>query len=159
MTPACRGERIAALYQKHGGKLRGLMQGRFGVPEAETENLLHDVFATLLNSPASITDDEKWLVGAVCNRARLYWRDARPKESAELLEGFESDSTTEEVLMLEQFLGQLPEKGRDVLRLKYLEGMSGKEIARRYGTSVGYTNVLIHRSLEQARAIARGPDA
>lgn len=148
--------RIAALYREFGAVLCGLMQNRFGVPAEESENLLHDIFASLMRRRVSIGDEEKWLIGAACNASRFYWRSQ--KESVDLSEDLQTASTDETDLALGQILEKLPGKARDILRLRYLEGLSGNEIAERYGTTLEYTHVLIHRSLEKARAVARKSD-
>lgn len=146
--------RIAALYRQFGGVLCGLMQNRFGIPEEDSENLLHDIFTSLLRGRVIIGDEEKWLIGAACNASRFYWR--RQKENVGLSEELLAGSTDETDLALGEIMDKLPKRARDVLRMRYLEGLSGNEIAERYGKSLEYTHVLIHRSLEKARAVARG---
>lgn len=145
--------RIAALYREFGGVLCGLMQSRFGIPEQDSENLLHDIFASLIRMRTAIDDEEKWLIGAACNASRFYRR--QQKERVALLDEHLVGATNETGLALGQILDKLPTRARDVLRLRYLEGLSGNEIAERYGTTLEYTHVLIHRSLEKARAVAK----
>lgn len=143
---------VAVLYREFGAALCGLMQNRFGVPEEDAENLLHDIFETLLRSQSAVANEKKWLVGAACNASRYYWR--QQKEQVDVAEETTIGSKVDVDVTLEQILGRLPERASEVLRLKYLEGLSGDEIAERYGTSVEYTHVLIHRSLRKARALA-----
>lgn len=145
--------RIASLYHEFGAVLCGLMQSRFGVPAEDSENLLHDIFTSLMRVGVGVGNEEKWLIGAACNASRFYWR--QQKENVALSEELLTGSTDETDLALRQIFEKLPRKARDVLRLRYLEGLSGNEIAERYGTTVEYTHVLIHRSLEKARAVAR----
>lgn len=147
--------RIVELYRDYSGKLRNIMQSRFGIPDAETENLLHDVFASLLSSTTPIENVEKWLIGAVCNRSRMFWRSSHTS-SVPADDHAGHEELDENMIFLEDVLGRLPERASEVLRLRYLEGWSGKEIAQHYGTSVNYTNVLIHRSMKRARELARG---
>lgn len=149
-------ELVAALYRNYSGRLRGLMEHRFGIPESEVEGLLHDVFASLLKSTTPVHDAEKWLIGAACNRSRLYWRDTAGHQLIPLGDDVSARPQIEDGLVLDQILDQLPDRAGEVLRLRYLVGLSGREIARHYGMSVEYAYVLIHRSLEQARALAQG---
>lgn len=145
--------RIAVLYRDLGGVLSALMRGRFGIPEEDAENLLHDIFTSLIRCGAVVEDAEKWLIGAACNASRFYWRKQR--EESAVPDQLWVESGAEQEVALDQILDRLPERAREVLRLKYLEGLSGNEIAERYGTSPEYAHVLIHRSLEKARALAR----
>jgi len=46
-------------------------------------------------------------------------------------------------------LESLPEEGREALRLRYLEGLSSKEIAEQIGKTDGATRVLLSRSLKK----------
>ncbi|MDX1582924.1 MAG: sigma-70 family RNA polymerase sigma factor [Thermoanaerobaculia bacterium] len=132
------------------------MHHRFGIPDSETENLLHDIFTSLLRNGDSVHDAEKWLIGAACNRSRMYWRDELGPDFVKLSEDAGASPPFEQEIVLEQLLDQLPGRAREVLRLRYLEGFSGKELARHLGMSVEYAYVLVHRSLQLARAIAQG---
>ena len=54
-------------------------------------------------------------------------------------------------------LATLPADQRDALRLRYLEGLSSKEIAARLGKSDGAVRVMLTRSLDRLQHIL-GPD-
>ena len=145
--------RVAVLYREFGSVLCGIMQKRFGVPPEDSESLLHDIFTSLMRRGITPGDEEKWLIGAACNASRCYWR--LQKEAEILPDDLQTVQTSESDIALAQILERIPGRARDILRMKYLEGMSGNEIAERYGTSLEYTHLLIHRSLEKARAVAR----
>ncbi|MBX3413006.1 MAG: sigma-70 family RNA polymerase sigma factor [Pirellulales bacterium] len=55
-------------------------------------------------------------------------------------------------------MGQLNEEQREVLRLRYLEGLPSKEIASRMGKTDGAVRVMLSRSLDRLQTIL-GPDA
>ena len=56
-----------------------------------------------------------------------------------------------------RFLGQLPEKHQQVLRLYYLEEKSYEEVARLLEWPMGTVKVYLHRARrELAEAVARG---
>ncbi len=129
------------------------MQNRFGVPAEDTESLLHDIFTSLLRRGVMLGDEEKWLVGAACNASRWYWRSQWKTDALD--DEMQTFQHGESEIAVDQILDRMPDRARDILRMRYLEGMSGHEIAEVYGTSLEYTHILIHRSLEKARAIAR----
>lgn len=62
-----------------------------------------------------------------------------------------------EVKLLEA-LARLPEDQREVLRLRYIEGLPSKEIAERIGKSDGAVRVMLTRSLGKLQDLM-GPDA
>lgn len=147
-------QRATQLYRKHGAMLRALMQRRFAIPRSESEALLHEVFLAFLSSSDVIRQERAWLVGAACHMSRYYWR-CRAKEEEVPME-FEPEPVSAGVegrIEIEQILDRLPENAQEILRLHYLEGLSGPELAERFGTSPGYAHVLIHRSLEKAREL------
>lgn len=57
---------------------------------------------------------------------------------------------------LRDALAQLSQRDRDLLGAKFLLGLSGAEIARRFGMSETNVNVRVHRSLGALRVILRG---
>jgi RNA polymerase sigma-70 factor, ECF subfamily len=146
-------EDIAVLYREYGGMLCALMRIRFRIPESEAEGLLHDIFASLLRSSARIEHPVKWLVAAACNASRLYWRNAGPR-MLRVTDRLPSPHNNEESVLLADLLERLPVRTADVILLRYIEGLSGKEIAQRYGLSVGYTHLLVYRGMKRARALA-----
>ena len=81
------------------------------------------------------TTDETGFVGLVANE---------PDPGAVL----ERRETTGRVLEL---LDRLPEKQREVIRLKFANGLSYKEISRITSHSVSYVGVLIHNGMKTLR--------
>jgi len=55
-------------------------------------------------------------------------------------------------------LDQLPEEGRQALRMRYVQGLPSKEIAEQMGKSDGAVRVLLTRSLKRLETLL-GPDA
>jgi RNA polymerase sigma-70 factor (ECF subfamily) len=60
---------------------------------------------------------------------------------------------------LQEALTALPELNREALRLRYIEGLPTKEIARKLGKSDGAVRVLLTRSLAQLQEILGADDA
>lgn len=65
------------LYTRHSPLLRYIALTKFYVPEEDVDGLVHDVFATYLGSPTPIRSPKSYLIGAICNAARHYWREKR----------------------------------------------------------------------------------
>jgi len=55
----------------------------------------------------------------------------------------------EELRLVMDRLGELPDDRRDALIMRFALGMSNREIARSLGRTDGATKVLIHRAIRQ----------
>jgi RNA polymerase sigma-70 factor (ECF subfamily) len=62
-------------------------------------------------------------------------------------------SRNQNQLRLEHAMAQLPELGREALRLRYVEGLATKEVADRLGKSDGAIRVLLSRTVAQLRGV------
>lgn len=62
------------------------------------------------------------------------------------------------VMRMFQALEQLPDDARQALRMRYLQGLPSKEIAKQIGRTDGATRVLLTRSLDKLQQIM-GDDA
>lgn len=139
---------------------------RLGVPEAGADDVVQDVFLVLHRRLAEYdgrTPIKRWILGITVrvvgdHRRRYRRKDApcvpqpadsdgnvllassRPPPSAEL-------EQQEQVRLLEQLLGQLPEDKREVLVLSELEEMTVPEIAELLGANVNtvYTRLRAAR--------------
>src|SRR5688500_8004190 len=72
---------VAEAYRTHYPLLSYLATQRFRLPEQDVQAVIHEVFAAFLRDRAWVIDVRGWLVGAMCNRCRLYWR-SRGREGA-----------------------------------------------------------------------------
>jgi len=102
---------------------------KFGVPEDDVNSLVQEVFLSFARSAETIREPRKWLVAAICNPSRSYWRRKFRDEvrSSEVpLESLEGSSCPEEAIALEMsiatMLSYLQEQCRDTLRMHYFEG-------------------------------------
>jgi len=147
-------ERVAAAYDAHYDVLRYIAARRFHVPPADIRPLIHDVFVAFIRHSAAIGDERSWLVAALCNACRNYWRDKKPTEPlpeiTDTAQIGEDVSARVDVLRL---LSRVPTRCRDVLWLRYIDGLSPEEIAGRCAASQsgGYGRQLIHRCLRAVR--------
>lgn len=92
-------------------------------------------------------------------------RSRRPSSSLEsLIEEYGFEVTDEETPIEEQVeasrlmgkLDQLPERDQEVLRLRYVDGLPPRDIARVLKENDSAVSVRIHRALKKLRAIHEG---
>ena len=151
-------ERAEAAYRGNYKLLAFLAATRFRIPEDEVCGLIHDVFVSFIRSEAKIgrteRDERSWLVGAICNASRYYWRK-HPAGEALPEARFDASSIAEEALdrlELARVLRALPERCRDLLCRRYVEGYSSQDIAKHEALTSGSTRNLISKCLLAARA-------
>lgn len=134
---------------------------KFRVPAPDAEEILQAAAISLITVGTQVVDARAWLIAAVCNGCRHYWRRmARVLEvEGTSIAGIPEPAcafTTEQLhtaVLVREVLRLLPPKSRDVLRLHYLHGLTDTELARHYGTTPGYARKLITRGLRRARRI------
>jgi RNA polymerase sigma-70 factor (ECF subfamily) len=155
------GDRTAfgALYQKYARMVHGILLAR--VPRAVAEDLLQDVFLQALPRLGSLRDATRfggWLAVIARNRATDYFRQARPSEELDensagktATSDSRSDGRVEEGLFLLEVVRSLPETYREPLILRFVEGMTGPEIADRLGMKHGSVRVNLCRGMQMLR--------
>lgn len=153
-------ERIAAAYDAHYDVMRFIAAQRFSVPSADIQPLIHDVFVAFIRHHAAIADDRSWLVAAVSNACRKYWRDRKPTEELPetLVDPYRLADDVAARIDVVRLLRAIPRRCQTVLWLRYVEGRSPEEIATECGasSSSGYGRQLVHRCLRKLReALAR----
>lgn len=160
-SPSHPSDRATAAYLAYYELLRFIAGQKFHVPAAEVDNVVHEVFVAYLRHVQTIRDDRSWLVAAVCNASRAYWRgterrtgllEAEIERSNSLSIGEAATATLE----AKALLARLPERCREWLRLRFCDGYSPKELAARYHTTVGYAKLRLHRCMTRARALICG---
>jgi len=94
-----------------------------------------------------------WLVRTLRNLTTDGWRRARLAETA-VVAGQASDDPAQAVLRVDvaDALRQLEERDRDIVLLRYVEGMNSREI----GKALGMPEGTVRRRLSQARAVLAG---
>jgi RNA polymerase sigma factor (sigma-70 family) len=165
MTPAPPGGVTGApasfeeAYLQFAPLLRKIAVKKYGIPMAEAEPLVHDVFATYFTNAGAVNDVGPYLVGGICNAARHYLRraDARnaifcgedpcaatPTESILL--------TVERKLLLRGLLARIGSRCRDLFRRYYVAGESTRVIA--HALNFKPMTVLVYLSQCRKRALA-----
>lgn len=146
---------IERLYREHHALLMYVICRKFRVPEEEAENIIRDVFLSLIQTQTHVGNPKAWLVAAACNASRYYWRERAEREAPEDLTEPGSTALANEFarkLLLRHALDQLAPRCREVLLLHY-EGRSAAEIARALHTTQKYAEKMLRRCLERARAL------
>ena len=129
----------------------------------DARDIVQDVFIKLSQSLASV-DPERlapWLFTVCKNRATDHLRKHRritlmETETLDLEEadterpGFDLEKQ-ETAAQLHSLLTRLPEKQREAIRMKFIAGLSYKEISDVMKTSVGNVGYLIHHGINALR--------
>jgi RNA polymerase sigma factor (sigma-70 family) len=133
---------------------------KFHVPEVDAEALAHEVFLSYLKRGDEVRDLHAWLIGAICHASRYYWRQRgnrteqldpmtavlRPDPASA---GIVDDLPTQ--LAVREILDLLPPRSQEILRLRYFEGYSIREIADYLGVTAKYTQKLVGKCLRLAQ--------
>lgn len=147
-------DRVAAAYDAHYDVMRYIAAQRFRVPIADVRPLIHDVFVSYIRHEAVIAEDRAWLIKATTNACMNYWRDRKCTEPLPDMEDTRELAEVSARIDLLRLLERIPERCRDVLWQRYVEGLSAEEIARACTTkasSGGYGRLLVHRCLRAVR--------
>jgi len=146
-------DRVADAYEAYYDLLRFIARRRFRIPAPDIQPLVHDVFVSFMRHEKVIGDDRRWLIAAISNACRNYWRNLKPGQQLDN-EHLDPRSPVDDVLArhdVSLLFARLPAACRSILRLRYVEGLNPREIATRYGTSPGYIRLKVHRCLAAAR--------
>lgn len=147
------------LYEEHMDVLVTVAVRKFQVPVGDAEGLAHDVLLGYLRRKDEVRDLHKWLIGAICNASRYYWR-----QRGRNIEQLDTDSaamrpdpaslnildTLPARIAAGEVLAGLRPRYQEILRLRYFEGYSIKEIAEHLGVTAKYTQKLITKCLHRA---------
>src|SRR6266568_5479292 len=74
-------EEVGELYTNHRKLLLFIACRKFRMPESDAEGLIQEVFLSFLQVGTPIHDVRSWLVAAMCNASRHYWRAQGRTES------------------------------------------------------------------------------
>ncbi len=151
---------VEQLYTQYRTLLMSVACRKFRVPEGDAENLLQEVFVSFLQTGTNIENVRAWLVAAICNASRHYWRTQGRAE--QLPDNFVEHSDPGSHALPERFamemtvrqaLRYLQPRCRETLWLHYFEGRSAADVARELQTTARYAEKLIHNCLKRVREI------
>lgn len=150
-------------YCVHAPLLRAIAIRRFRIPIADVDALVHDVFASYFMNASQVRELRRYLVGAICNASRQYWR-RHEAEREVFCDGVDCPAIAaendlgEEIsrrMTIATILSRLRPGCRDLMRRYYLEGESTASIAANRETTSNSVLVLLHGCRKSARAIYR----
>jgi RNA polymerase sigma-70 factor (ECF subfamily) len=150
---AQKGDRPAfdQLYRSHARMVHGVLMAR--IPRADVEDLVQDVFIqamqrlSTLRTPAAFGG---WLAAIARMRAIDHLR--RQPRTTELVDDVPvNDPDRSELMSVLAAIERLPLAYRETLVLRFVEGMSGQEIARKTGLTEGSVRVNLHRGMKQLK--------
>ncbi len=144
-------DRFAQLYEMYAPLVHGVLLAR--VPRGEVDDLVQDIFLLALKKLHTLRDAAAfgpWIAMIARNRAMDFYRSSR--ETVEVTEQMAVDRppnrTAREILDL---IRHLPEAYRETLVLRFVEGMTGPEIAARTGLTPASVRVNLHRGMKLLR--------
>lgn len=115
---------------------------RFRIPAQDAEDILQEALVAAVHKWQEIQDPEAWLMVTLRNRCLIYWRRKRDSVLSNvdqtLLELMskpqEPPQRRQELLWdLDTLLEGVPDRCRELLRLRYRLGLSSAEAADRLG--------------------------
>lgn len=157
---------LANMYRRYATDLQRYIQSKVG-DAFLAEDLTSTVFLKALRWLREDQSEESvrgWLYATARTTIADHWQ-APGQQETRTLAGLEDlfFPQTESVglaqqqamLRVEQLLSLLPERERQVLKLRYLQGYSAAEIAKTLGTNAGHIRVLQLRALKHAAQLER----
>ena len=142
------------LYARHAPLVRSILLGRLAA--ADADDALQEVFMTALTKLQSLREPAAfvgWVARIARNRAEDLRRGAA--ETMQLDRDYAARSTQQESAEAARALAairELPEAYRQTLMLRFVEGMTGPEIAARTGLTHGSVRVNLHRGMQLLRS-------
>lgn len=148
------------LYREHGVLLRKIATRRYNVPPEDAEALVHDTFILYMQRHTIVHDPKAWLVTAVCNECKHYWRE-RKREEPLLPEHDETADPAADAEMetwvrqnaLAVVFARLGSRCRDVLRRYYLGDQSKSALAEELSMKPGYIRQFVMSCRQRAREL------
>lgn len=154
VVAAAAGDRAAfgRLYERFAAMVHGILLAR--VPFPDVEDLVQEVFVVALASLAELRDVAAfgpWLAAIARNKATDHHRGRR--KGLELPSDLAAPDGTgsAEAREILRAVGDLPEAYRETLLLRFVEGMTGPEIAERTGLAPASVRVNLHRGVKLLR--------
>jgi len=144
-------DRFARLYEMYAPLVHGILLAR--VPRGEVDDLVQDIFLHALRKLHTLREAAAfgpWIAMIARNRAMDFYRSSR--DTVEVTEQMAvvkpPNRTAKEILDL---ICRLPEAYRETLALRFVEGMTGPEIAARTGLTPASVRVKLHRGTKLLR--------
>jgi RNA polymerase sigma factor (sigma-70 family) len=146
------------VYLRFAPLLRKIAMKKFGIPAADAEPLVHDVFTTYFTKAEEVEQPERYLIGGICNASRQHLR--RGAAASELFCGEEPCAATptnaivlevERKILIGRLFTRIGSRCRDLLHRYYINGETTDAIAGELGFRT--TTVLMFLSRCRKRAL------
>ncbi|MBA3405249.1 MAG: sigma-70 family RNA polymerase sigma factor [Gemmatimonadaceae bacterium] len=142
------------LYQRHRRVVNAVLLGL--VEPDEVPDLLHDVFLIALRELAQLREPEAfpgWLRMIARNEAKMHLRTRRPVEllSETVAADVEPVDARLEAQRVMTCIQSLPDRLREPLLLRLVQGLSGEEIAEQLELTHGTVRVYLHEGMTLLR--------
>jgi RNA polymerase sigma-70 factor (ECF subfamily) len=132
------------------------------VPDSDVEDVTQEVFVAALKSLASFRGEAQfrtWLRTLTNHKVAEYYRKRNRKQEAPQVPLFEAagqadraaSGIMEDQIVLRRALNQIPEQYRDVILLRFAEGLPFNEIAQLTGQNLEATKSLFRRAISALR--------
>ena len=149
-------------YLRFAPLLRKIAVSKFGIPMADAEPLVHDVFATYFTAAGMVGDVRGYLIGGICNAARHHLRRTNAKNALFCGENPCAASPTESILaaverklLLRRVLSRVGERCRTLLHRYYLNGETTESIAGALHFKPATVLVCLSKCRKRAQAAYR----
>jgi len=144
-------DRFGRLYEMYAPLVHGVLLAR--VPRDEVDDLVQDIFLHALKKLHTLRNPMAfgpWIAMIARNRAMDFHRASRNTVEVDEQTAVAKplNRTAKEVLDL---IRQLPDAYRETLVLRFVEGMTGPEIATRTGLTPASVRVNLHRGMKLLR--------
>jgi RNA polymerase sigma factor (sigma-70 family) len=152
-----------AVYQDNATWVYRTLFARVG-NRADAEDLTAEVFLAALRPlrlTASVGEVRAYLRATARTVLAAHWRETLGREITSIEDDIEQPADSEEAIStaptrVAQVLDNLPDRYRQILELRFLQGNSIKESAAELGISVANAKVLQHRALRLAAQVNDG---
>ncbi|MBW2523681.1 MAG: sigma-70 family RNA polymerase sigma factor [Deltaproteobacteria bacterium] len=144
---------FARLYQVFGPVVHAVVVAR--VPVDAAEDIMQDVFETALERIGQLREPAAfvgWLLTIARNRATDWLRRKRPTTELDEAQVAAPAKPTAEAEQVLEVIRSLPDAYSETLVMRFVEGMTGPEIAARTGLSHGSVRVNLTRGMKLLRA-------
>lgn len=148
------------LYQRHLSSV--YRRVRYIIPEADVEDVTQEVFLAALKSLGSFRGEAQfgtWLRTLTNHKVAEYYRKRNRKGEAPQVPLFDAMGHTEgnpskimeERIALRKALNQIPDQYREVILLRFAEGLQFNEIAELTGQNLEAAKSLFRRAMSALR--------
>jgi RNA polymerase sigma factor (sigma-70 family) len=162
LTPERFEEHFEAVYLQYFELLVQVAVFKFKVPQGDAEGLVHDVLISYIRKNEAIVEVRSWFIGAMCFASRHYWRqNSRTVMEADLDVSLDRPDPTSlrildslpDQLAAREALERLSPRYQEILHMRYFEGCTVPEIAKRLGVKAKYAQKLIAKCLRRAEKL------